>query len=158
MADASDWQKVANALRDLHRALLECARRDYERERDDPLSPGRLLQLLSTDPYFSWLRALSELMVDIDMIREADAPLGAESTTAVRPAIERLIAPSKIAEAADSFSAHYQRYLQSDPHVAMAHAGIRQALAAWPLPEETDGAAALHERHRLAEKARHGGR
>ncbi|MET0165175.1 MAG: hypothetical protein ABW318_09250, partial [Vicinamibacterales bacterium] len=61
----------------------------------------------------------------------------------------------KTAEQSDAFAEHYWQYVRDDPHVAMAHAGIGQAIASWPLPEEGDAAAVLHERHRLAERARH---
>lgn len=47
MADAADWQKLAAALRDLHRALMQRARRDYKRERLEVLNPAQLLQLLA---------------------------------------------------------------------------------------------------------------
>lgn len=155
MADVADWQKLASALRELHRALMERARRDYERDHLQVLNPGRLLQLLASDPYFDWLRALSELMVDIDSIRDAEpAPLD-ELASAVQPAVEHLISAPDTAEAAGSFAKHYWPYVQDDPHVAMAHTGVKQALASWPPPADADAATLLHERHRLAERARH---
>ena len=154
MTDTADWLKVASALRELHRALLERARRDYGREHLATVSPGQLLQLLATDPYFAWLRSLSELMVDIDMLRDAEPALRDELASAVRPAIEHLISASKTTEG-DPFAVRYWPYVQDDPHVAMAHAGIKQAIASWPLPQAADAATRLHERHRLAEKAQH---
>jgi hypothetical protein len=154
MTDAAQWQKVAGALRELHRALIERARRDYERERLAVVNPGELLQLLATDPYFEWLRSLSELMVDIDMAREAEPADRAGLASAIRPAVEYLLSPPA-AEPTTPFAQRYWPYVNDDPHVAMAHAAARQALAAWPMPEQADAATLLHERHRLAEKARH---
>lgn len=155
MADAGEWRRLATALRELHRALLDRARRDYESEHGVPVNASRLLQLLAHDPYFDWLRSLSELMVDIDMVREAEPALMAELTTAVRPAVEHLISAPKVVEKSDAFAEHYWRYVRDDPQVAMAHAEIKRAIASWPLPEEDNAATLLHERHRLAEKARH---
>ena len=155
MADKPDWEKLASALRELHRALLERARRDYERDRGIAINPGQLLQLLATDPYFAWLRSLSELMVDIDMLRDAGPALMDELSSAVRPTVEHFLSPPKTAPATGSFAERYWPYLQDDPHVAMAHAGVKQAIAAWPMPENADEASLLHERHRLAEKLRH---
>ena len=155
MADVAEWGKLAGALRELHRALLEHARRDYERERATAVNPGQLLQLLATDPYFAWLRSLSELMVDIDMLRDAEPALMDELSSAVRPAVEHFLSPPKTAPASGSFAERYWPCIQDDPHVAMAHAGVKQAIATWPLPENADAATLLHERHRLAEKARH---
>jgi hypothetical protein len=155
MADAEDWHKVATALRELHRVLLERARRDYEHANLTQVQPGQLLQLLATDSYFAWLRSLSELMVDIDMLRDAEPALMDELSSAVRPAVEHFLSPPKTAPASGSFAERYWPCIQDDPHVAMAHAGVKQAIAAWPLPENADAASLLHERHRLAEKARH---
>jgi hypothetical protein len=154
MTDVDDWGKLAGVLRDLHRVLMERARRDYEREHSEILSPGALFRLLSTDPYFSWLRSLSELMVDIDMAREAEPADRAGLASAIRPAAEYLLSPPT-AEPTTPFAQRYWPYVNDDPHVAMAHAAARQALAAWPMPEQADAATLLHERHRLAEKARH---
>lgn len=155
MADAADWRKLAGALRELHRTLLERARRDYEREHLVTLSPGELLKLLTTDAYFEWLRSLSELMVDLDLIRDAEPLHQDELATAVRAAVEHVISAPTTPDLASRFAQYYWPYLHDDPHVAMAHAGVKQAIAAWPRPQQGDAASLLHERHRLAEKARH---
>jgi hypothetical protein len=155
MTNAVDWGNAASALRELHRALLDCARRDYEREQSRRLSAGQLLQLVTTDPFFGWLRSLSELIVDIDIVRDAEPALMDELASALRPAIEHLISTPARAQAAGPFAEHYWRYVQDDPHVAIAHVAVKQALESWPKPAETDTAALLHERHRLAERARH---
>src|SRR6185437_3574632 len=63
---------VASALRSLHRALAERARRDYEAQRRSLVTPGEWLQRLTGDTQFAWLRSLSELMVDVDVFLEAD--------------------------------------------------------------------------------------
>jgi hypothetical protein len=154
MADVTHWDKLAAALRALHRALMERARRDYEREHLVVLDPGELLRLLTTDAYFEWLRGVSELMVDIDMVRD-DPALMDELSTAVRSAVEHFVTAPKSPDTGDAFAQRYWPYLQDDPHVAMAHAGVKQALGAWPRPQNEDAASLLHERHRLAEKARH---
>ena len=93
MTDTADWQSLASALRELHRALMERARRDYEREHKVTLSPVEQLRLLTTDSFFDWLRGLSELMVDIDLVHDAEPPVLAEISPAVRAAVEHFIAP-----------------------------------------------------------------
>ena len=155
MPDRADWQTLASALRDLHRALIERARHDYQREHQRMVEAGELLQLLTTDPYFEWLRGLSELMVDLDMIRDAEPELMQELATAVRPAVEHFLVPPRTTEGATAFAERYFPYVQTDPHVAMAHGAVKQAIAKWPPAGASDAAALLHERHRLAEKARH---
>ena len=153
MADTHDWQKLAGTLRELHRTLMERARRDYESERGEVLNPGQLLGLLTTDPSFDWLRSLSELMVDIDMARDAEPAVMDELATAIRPAIEHILSAPD-AKPAGSFAQHYWPYVQDDPHVAMAHAAVKQALASWPAPDKSDAGKRMAERERLATKAR----
>jgi hypothetical protein len=155
MPAASDWQKLAGALRELHKTLLERARQDYEREHLAAPGPGELLQLLMTHADFAWLRSLSELMVDLDLVRDAAPLYRDEIATAVRAAVEHVIAPQKTPDPVSPFAQRYWTYVHADPHVAIAHAGVKQALAAWPRPAQDDAASLLHERHRLAEKARH---
>ena len=154
MPAPAQWQKLASALRELHRALMERARADYERAKGVVLSPGEFLQLLTTDAYFEWLRGLSELMVDIDLVRDAEAELVEEMSNAVRSAVEHLISAPKTPAPPHAFAQQYWPYVQDDPHVAIAHAGVKKALEAWPRPDSDDAASLLHERHRLAEKAR----
>ena len=128
---------------------------DYERDHLVTLSAGELLQLLTTNAEFEWLRSLSELMVDLDLVRDAVPLYRDEIATAVRAAVEHVIAMPKTPELATPFTQHYWPCVHGDPLVAVAHAGVKQAVAAWPRPPQDDAAGLLHERHRLAEKARH---
>ena len=115
MPDSTDWQKRASALRELHRALMERGRRDYDRAHNVVLSPVERLQLLTTDPFFDWLRGLSELMVDIDLVRDAKPLVLAEISPAVRAAVEYFIAAPNPLESGNAFAQHYWPYLQDDP-------------------------------------------
>jgi hypothetical protein len=151
MAEAVDWQRLANALRELHRTLVDTARHEYERAHLVELGPGELLQLLTSNPEFEWLRGLSELMVDLDLVHDF-AATDDDITTAVRAAVEHLL--SNAQAPAGLFAERYWPYVHQDPRVAMAHGAVKQVLAAWP-PPQTDTATLLQERHRLAEKARH---
>lgn len=152
MADAADWPKLANALRELHRTLVDTTRAEYERAHLVTLGPGELLQLLTTNPEFEWLRGLSELMVDLDLVQDAAAPDQDEVATAVRAAVEHLL--SNAQAPAGLFAQRYWPYVHSDPRVAMAHGALKQVVSAWP-PPQMNTSTLLQERHRLAEKARH---
>lgn len=166
-ARSAQWKALASALRALHRALMENARLDYERERGVKLNPAELLRLLTGDAHFSWLRGLSELMVEIDIIMDAGSQVMTEMEAAVRQAVEHFVvaaAPATtnpdtgyldVAASGDAFAQRYWPRMHSDPHVAMAHAAVKQSLAAWPPTEQSDAASRLHARHLLAEKARH---
>ena len=139
----------------LHRSLAERARRDHERAHATVLSPDELLRLLTTDPAFGWLRGLSELMVDLDLIADAKPPVLDDVTASVRGAVEHFIAAPRADAQAHAFAQRYWSCVHDDPHVAMAHAGVKRALEAWPRPRQDDAGSLLHERHVLAEKARH---
>ena len=152
MAEAVDWQQLANALRELHRTLVETARREYERAHLVELSAGELLQRLTSDAEFAWLRGLSELMVDLDLVHDAAPPDQADIEPAVRAAVEHLL--SNAQSPAGAFAQRYWQYVHDHPQIAMAHGAVRQALSAFP-PAQPDTSTMLQERHRLAEKARH---
>lgn len=152
MADEAEWRKLAQALRELHRTLVDTARQEYERAHLVAPGPGELLQLLTTHPDFEWLRGLSELMVDLDLVRDAAPAERAGITTSVRAAVEHLL--SNAHKPAGLFAQRYWPYVHSEPRIAMAHAAVKQAINAWPA-RELDTSILLEERHRLAEKARH---
>jgi hypothetical protein len=133
MPDLREWDNLRSALRELHRVLVERATRDYTYayERLSQPTPGELLQMLTKDPEFNWLRGLSELIVDIDVGRDDD-DTREEFVFGVRAAVERFVTPPKAPEAADDFAQRYWPYVQEDPHVAMAHAAVKQAISSWP--------------------------
>ena len=96
-------EELAAALRDLHRALTERVRRDYEHEHHGLLSPGTFLHLLISDPRLAWIRPLSELMVDLDVFLQADPSPTEDEAAAVRTEVERFIAPEP-REASESYA------------------------------------------------------
>jgi hypothetical protein len=145
---------VATALRALHRALAERARRDFEQARGGIVGAGEWLQLLTSDPQFAWLRSLSELIVDLDVFLEADPAPADDDAAAVRAGIERLLAPPSAA-GAGVFGDRYWPYVHDDPRVAIAHGEVRQTLGRLPDLKDVDEADALHARHRWTEARRH---
>lgn len=157
LAMKSRLTALANALRSLHRALAERARRDLETERSTVIQPGAWLAILTTDPQFAWLRSLSELMVDLDVFLEADPEPADDDAAAVRAEVERLIAPLTTPDTETDFSRRYWRYVHDEPRVAIVHGEIRQALDRLPVPADIDEGDALHERHAWAEARRHRG-
>jgi hypothetical protein len=136
MPHLAEWDNLRKAMRDLHRALAERASRDYTyaHERLSQPTPGELLQMLTKDAEFNWLRGLSELIVDIDVARD-DEDARDEFAPGVRAAVERFITPPGNPESADEFARRYWPYVHDDPHVAMAHAAVKQAISGWPRPQ-----------------------
>jgi hypothetical protein len=60
-----DLADIRMRLLRLHRALLEAEKAEHERAYG-AVTPAAFLQLLIGDPRFSWLSALSELIVQLD--------------------------------------------------------------------------------------------
>src|SRR5512147_200618 len=79
---------LRNGLLRLHSALLASERSQYERDIQRIPSQARFLELLLNDPAFAWLRELSQLVVFIDEILEAEEPPN-------RAEADRLVARAK---------------------------------------------------------------
>jgi hypothetical protein len=146
---------LGSALRTLHRALVARARHEFEQERHAILGAGELLQLLTSDPHFAWLRSLSELIVDIDVFLEADPAPTDDEASAVRAEVQRLMSPIPKGASDPDFATRYWKYVHDDPHVAIAHGEVRQTLDRLPEPTDVDEARTLHERHRWTEVRQH---
>jgi hypothetical protein len=131
-----DWDGLARTLRSLHAVLLKRARAQYIRERglrDEEVGPGELLMLATREESFAWLRSISELMTEIDELRDsADARQDDHVRAAVRGTVEGLLAPADGTGEATAFQSNYWRHVHADPEVTMAHAAVRQSLRSWP--------------------------
>jgi hypothetical protein len=129
MERLSNRQRLENARRGLlhvHRALIETERKRYEREFGRVENSGTLLQLILHDPWFQWLRPISELIVQIDDWLDQDhasAPGSPDLAEILLAQVRDRLMPD--AEGAD-FQRRYLRLLQEDPAVAVAHAEVRQ--------------------------------
>ena len=149
--------ELARSLRASHARLLQCARAQYLREHPDAgeIGTGEMLMLATQHEEFAWLRSLSELMAEVDDLR--DDPHAAQDTSlqaAVRGGVEELLATH--AQAATPFQARYWQYVHEDPQVAMAHASLRQALQVLPAPAA--GGRDAMSRHRQSLPSRSSGR
>ena len=58
--------ELREAILCLHKALLESDRVGYEQTFGKIGSPYQFLQLLTTDPWFAWLRPVSQLIIAMD--------------------------------------------------------------------------------------------
>lgn len=77
---------MRSALLQLHKKLIDWAREEYAREVAVIDNPYRFLSLLTSDPWFEWLRPLSEIIVRIDEI-EAKPPIETAAAIEVREAV-----------------------------------------------------------------------
>jgi hypothetical protein len=108
----------------LHKVLLETEQITYEQVWGK-VSRGELLQLVISHQQFAWLHQLSELIVQIDELRQADEPVTSETITALLTDVHILLTP---AESGNEFAMKYDTAFQRNPDVVMAHAEVVRLL------------------------------
>ena len=118
-------RELRAALLQLHKVLLDDTRVTYEMDRGRVGSSGSLLQLVIGDPWFAWLHSLSELVVRIDQLTEAESPATAADAASLIEQVEQLLTAS---ETGDGFQRRYYDALQRQPAVVLAHAAVRRVL------------------------------
>jgi hypothetical protein len=109
------------ALLKLHKALVDSERVGYEKTIGKIRSPGHFLQLLTNDPWFAWLHPLSQLIVAMDEVLDAEEPLTVAKFDALAQQSKLLLVA---AENNDGFSGHYFEAMQRDPDVVLMHAEV----------------------------------
>jgi hypothetical protein len=110
----------------VHKALLDYERLAYERSLGRIQNSGQFLQLVINDPWFAWLRPLSELIVRIDELLESDEPAAPAEAQA---ALQQLRTMLQSDEQGSDFQRHYHGALQGSPDVVMAHRDWKRASA-----------------------------
>lgn len=118
-------QQLRNALLKLHKVLVDTERVSYEKTIGSIQSPHHFLQLLSHDPWFAWLRPLSQLIVAMDEVLEKEEPLTATDADALVNQTRILLVAS---EEGEGFSMNYHNSLQNEPDVVLAHAEVAKIL------------------------------
>jgi len=118
-------QELRDALLDLHKALIDSERVVYETKVGPIKSPHHFFQLVSSDPWFAWLRPVSQLIVAMDEALDADEPLTSDSVDMLMNESVFLLLP---AERGGEFGERYMAALQRDPHVVLAHAKVAKRI------------------------------
>ena len=116
--DEARLRAVRMPLLKLHKALLEAERIGYEKQMGRIENPGTFLQLLMNDPWFAWLRPISQLIVLID--EHLEAGLEVPETTA-----ENLLKQARELTTPDG---RYAELIQGHPDVALAKRDVSRAL------------------------------
>ena len=122
---------LARALLDLHKALLDLARIDYERAHGPVGNPLEVMRLVKEDASFAWLRPLWEAILEADAMLHAEEPPADVALGALRGRIEALLS----AGGPPKFWSVYEEMLQK-PEIVMAHARVRAAVRALPAPSK----------------------
>ncbi len=110
----------------LHKLLLEMERITYEQVRGQ-VTRGELLQLVIGHEQFAWLHRLSEMIVQIDELLQADEPVTADAIATFLVDVRTLLTPN---EMGSDFAMKYDAAFQRNPDVVLAHADVVTLLAA----------------------------
>jgi hypothetical protein len=101
----------------LHKILLDQERADCEKARGS-VSSGELLQLVINHEQFAWLHSISELIVKIDEMFDAEEPMTFENSRLLLGQARTLLMPG---ESGDAFKQKYHAALQHNPAAVLAH-------------------------------------
>ena len=121
----SHLKELRTQMLHLHKVLLDDAKSAYELDRGRVGNNAQLLQLVISDPWFSWLHLLSGLIVRIDESTASDAPTTEADAATIVEEAERLLTAS---EGGNEFQKRYYEALQRQPAVVLAHADVRLTL------------------------------
>jgi hypothetical protein len=108
---------LGRALLRLHKALLDDERLAYERVYGQ-VTGGELLQLVINHEQFAWLHSISELIVSIDEMLDAEEPMTSADAESLFTQARTLLKPS---EDGTDFECKYYAALQRDPDIVLAH-------------------------------------
>lgn len=126
-------RNVRTVLLRLHKTLLDFEREAYERRHGKIGNSYEFLNLAMQNPWFSWLRHLSELIVEMDEFLDAREP-GSESTAIALIEHSRiLLTPT---ESGNEFQRKYFASVQQSPEVVLAHSEFARVLGPARLSKE----------------------
>ena len=128
MADAAAQRltTLRNGLLRLHKNLLDLERAAYERDVARIQGPGQLLDLVLNDPWFAWLRELSQFVVVVDETLDEEEPATDADADRLIAEARRLISPG---ENADGFARRYREAMQRDAAAVLAHRDMMNVFA-----------------------------
>jgi len=111
-------EQLRHALLDLHKALLDAQRIEYERARGRIETRNEFLGLVLNHPEFEWLRALSALIAQMDEWAEEAEGTTEEELDGIVETLRELIRPGGTNAA---FSPKYWHMVNNTPDVTVAH-------------------------------------
>jgi hypothetical protein len=109
---------LRNGMLRLHKHLLDSERAAYERDVARITTTGQYLNLVLNDPWFAWLRELSQFVVLIDETLDLEEPATAADADRLIARARDLVSPS---EMANGFGRSYFEAMQRDAAVVLAH-------------------------------------
>lgn len=115
-----------SALLRLHKALLDSERTVYEQFHGRIRSNGEFFRLVIDHEWFSWLRPISQMIVQIDEVLSSKEPVTLDQANELLEEMRSLLHPSVEGTTAQK---QYYRAIQRDPEIALMHADLSKLLA-----------------------------
>lgn len=148
---------VRQALWSLQKEVLNSLKEEFDREVGYQAAPTEWFQVLMNAERYQWLRELTSLMADIDIMTELDS-VTEQHLAVARQEIEYLLFSHESGKAKHAFSDEYSRLLMSGLSLLPLHSQLRSSLQTLPqgnLQHAQSHAErkAWHEEHR--HQARH---
>lgn len=123
-------QKVRAMLLHLHKALLESERIVYEQTHGRIANRGEFFRLVIGHEDFSWLRPISQFIVQIDELLDEKDTIEPDSAAILLEKARLMLKPNE--HASTPLGEHYFYAIQRDPNIALLHAEISQVLRQRP--------------------------
>lgn len=123
--------KLRTALINLQKELLGHLKELFEKESGRNVGPGEWLQVIMTSQRYVWLRELTSLVADIDLLTELQEITPEQASTA-RSEVERMFFHP---ESNSEFNKHYHQLMKMGAHFMMTHGHLRETMSKLPKPD-----------------------
>jgi hypothetical protein len=113
------------AVLELHKAALDAERERYEQRHGPVAGPQQMLRLVMDDPFFAWLRPLSDFVIQADIRLSDRKPLSPAVVDRFGADLRSIV---QSASETDRFAVEYRRTLQHVPEVVVLHGKLMALL------------------------------
>lgn len=113
----------------LHKALLESERVVYEQFHGRIQSSGEFFRLVVGHEWFSWLRPISQFIIQMDDVLKSKEPVTIEQVNGLLDEAKQMLQP---AQDGTTLEKRYYRAIQRDPDIALMHADLTRLLEQEP--------------------------
>ncbi|MGC1219792.1 MAG: hypothetical protein WA883_20165 [Phormidesmis sp.] len=121
-------QQIRPDLLKLHKALLFSERVVYEQSHGPIANSGEFFRLVTEDDAFSWLRPVSQFIVQVDELLDLrkKEKVEPESAAILLEKARLMLKPNK--DSLTPLGEKYFQAIQRDPNIALMHADIAEKL------------------------------
>jgi hypothetical protein len=119
---------TAAALTELHRAIVDVARDEYQRARGERIGAGAFLQALIGEPALQWFRPIGQMVVGIDVLVSGREAFAVADARRIADDVDAMLSASNAVPGESG--PRYEDTLQKHPRIAVAHGSVRTAIDA----------------------------